>query len=98
MTEKNNGANLGFEQKRWQAADKLRGNLNAVEYNQFVLGIIFLKYISEALEKDKIKESFYRGVWMTLFLIANNHGPRFLEKEAEAIRDFHEKKMERENG
>ncbi len=46
--------------------------------------------------KEKIKESFYRGVWMTLFLIANNHEPGFLEKESEAIRDFHEKIRERE--
>ena len=44
----------------------------------------------------KIKEAFYRGVWMTLFLIANNHEPGFLEKESEAIRDFHEKIRERE--
>ena len=50
----------------------------------------------DASEEDKIKESFYRGVWMTLFLIANNHDPGFLEKEAEAIRDFQEKMMEKE--
>lgn len=50
----------------------------------------------DASEEDKIKESFYRGVWMTLFLIANNHEPGFLEKESEAIRDFHEKMGERE--
>ena len=30
----NNGANLGFEQKMWQAADKLRGNMDAAEYKQ----------------------------------------------------------------
>ena len=46
---------------------------------------------SDALEEDKIKEAFYRGAWMTLFLIGNNHGPGFLEKEAESIMDFHEK-------
>ena len=51
----------------------------------------------DASEEDKIKEAFYRGVWMTLFLIANNHEPGFLEKESEAIRDFHEKMKEREN-
>src|SRR3989344_810195 len=47
-------------------------------------------------EEDKIKEAFYRGVWMTLFLIGNNHEDGFLEKEAESIREFHEKMKKRE--
>lgn len=50
----------------------------------------------DASEKDKIKEAFYRGAWTTLFLIGNNHEPGFLEKEAESIKDFHEKMKERE--
>lgn len=45
---KNNGANLGFEDKLWAAADKLRGNMDAAEYKHVVLGLIFLKYISDA--------------------------------------------------
>jgi len=47
----NNGANLGFEQKLWQAADKLRNNMDAAEYKHVVLGLIFLKYISDAFEE-----------------------------------------------
>ncbi len=43
-----NGANLGFEQKLWQAADKMRNNMDAAEYKHVVLGLIFLKYISDA--------------------------------------------------
>lgn len=43
-----NGANLGFEEKLWQAADKLRGQVDAAEYKHIVLGLIFLKYISDA--------------------------------------------------
>jgi hypothetical protein len=43
-----NGANLGFEQTLWAAADKLRGHLDAAEYKHVVLGLIFLKYISDA--------------------------------------------------
>jgi type I restriction enzyme M protein len=35
----------------WQAADKLRGNLDAAEYKHVVLGIIFLKYVSDAFEE-----------------------------------------------
>lgn len=39
---------LGFESTLWQAADKLRGNLDSSEYKQIVLGLVFLKYISDA--------------------------------------------------
>ncbi|HXE41622.1 MAG TPA: class I SAM-dependent DNA methyltransferase, partial [Candidatus Baltobacteraceae bacterium] len=58
--KQNNGAQLGFEATLWAAADKLRGNLDAAEYKHVVLGLIFLKYISDAfaekhaaLEKEK---------------------------------------------
>ena len=47
-------------------------------------------------KEDKIKEAFYLGAWMTLFLIGNNYKPGFLEKEAEHIKDFPEKMKERE--
>ncbi|MBD3230565.1 MAG: N-6 DNA methylase, partial [Candidatus Lokiarchaeota archaeon] len=43
-----NGANIGFEEKLWQTADKLRSNMDAAEYKHVVLGLIFLKYISDA--------------------------------------------------
>jgi type I restriction enzyme M protein len=39
-----------FEQKLWKAADKLRKNIDAAEYKHIVLGLIFLKYISDAFE------------------------------------------------
>src|SRR5436305_8283085 len=42
------GGDLGFEAKLWQAADALRGNLESAEYKHVVLGLIFLKYISDA--------------------------------------------------
>src|SRR5437660_5642123 len=41
---------LGFEAKLWQAADALRNNMDAAEYKHVVLGLIFLKYISDAFE------------------------------------------------
>ncbi|HAX18333.1 MAG TPA: N-6 DNA methylase, partial [Actinobacteria bacterium] len=44
--EKNSGQSL--EQKLWLAADKLRNNMDAAEYKHVVLGLIFLKYISDA--------------------------------------------------
>src|SRR5258708_1968185 len=46
-----NGANLGFEQTLWAAADKLRGHMDPSEYKHVVLGLIFLKYISDAFEE-----------------------------------------------
>lgn len=54
-TTSSNGANLGFEREMWQAADALRGSMDAAEYKHVVLGLIFLKYISEAFEEQHAK-------------------------------------------
>lgn len=45
-----NTASLGFEKKIWSSADKLRGNMDALEYKHVVLGLIFPKYISDSFE------------------------------------------------
>ena len=45
-----NTTSIGFEETIWRAADKLRGNLDAAEYKSVVLGLIFLKYISDKFE------------------------------------------------
>ncbi len=50
-----NGANLGFEATMWAAADKMRNNMDAAEYKHVVLGLIFLKYISDAFEEMHAK-------------------------------------------
>lgn len=39
---------VGFEEQLWQAADKLRSNMDAAEYKHVVLGLIFLKYVSDS--------------------------------------------------
>jgi type I restriction enzyme M protein len=49
------GANLGFESELWRAADALRSNMDAAEYKHVVLGLIFLKYISDAFEEQRAK-------------------------------------------
>jgi type I restriction enzyme M protein len=49
-TTSTNGATLGFEAKLWEAANALRGSTDAAEYKHVVLGLIFLKYISDAFE------------------------------------------------
>lgn len=45
-----NTADIGFEKEIWRAADKMRGNIDASEYKSVVLGLIFLKYISDKFE------------------------------------------------
>ena len=45
-----NGGNLGFEADMFKAADKLRGNMEPSDYKHVALGLIFLKYISDAFE------------------------------------------------
>jgi len=56
-----NGTNLGFEERLWTAADKLRGTMDASEYKHVVLGLIFLKYISDSFEEayDQVKNEEY---------------------------------------
>lgn len=51
------GANIGFEQQLWAAADKMRGHMDPAEYKHVALGLIFLKYISDAFEEkyNKLK-------------------------------------------
>jgi type I restriction enzyme M protein len=44
---------LGFEAKLWQAADALRNSMDPAEYKHVVLGLIFLKYISDAFEERR---------------------------------------------
>ena len=43
-------SNIGFEKQIWDAACVLRGNIDASEYKSVVLGLIFLKYISDRFE------------------------------------------------
>jgi type I restriction enzyme M protein len=54
-TASNGTANLGFEAKLWLTADKLRNNMDAAEYKHVVLGLIFLKYISDSFEEQRAK-------------------------------------------
>ena len=46
----NTNANIGFEKQIWDAACVLRGNMDSSEYKSLVLGLIFLKYISDLFE------------------------------------------------
>jgi type I restriction enzyme M protein len=59
MAKKSNNqhatTDIGFEAKLWAAADALRNNMDAAEYKHVVLGLIFLKYISDAFEAQHEK-------------------------------------------
>src|SRR5690606_13552893 len=48
-------APLGYEAQLWKMADALRGSMDAAEYKHVVLGLIFLKYISDAFEETRAR-------------------------------------------
>ena len=48
-------ANLGFEEKLWKMADKLRGSMDSGEYKNVILGLLFLKYVSDAFEEKYLE-------------------------------------------
>ena len=58
---KDSTAHLGFEAKLWMAADKLRNNMDAAEYKHVVLGLIFLKYISDSFRGSTAQAACGRG-------------------------------------
>jgi len=58
---KNNEIDEPLEKKLWKAADKLRKNMDAAEYKHIVLGLIFLKYISDAFEELYLKLKAGKG-------------------------------------
>ena len=61
MAKENNGANIGFEAELWKTADQLRGSMDASEYKHVVLGLLFLKYISDAFREqyEKLNQDEY---------------------------------------
>ncbi|CEQ22091.1 type I restriction-modification system methyltransferase subunit [[Clostridium] sordellii] len=50
MAQAKSNANIGFEETLWKAADKLRGSMESSEYKHVVLGLLFLKYVSDKFE------------------------------------------------
>ena len=60
-TQSSNTATTGYEAQLWEMADALRGSMDAAEYKHVVLGLIFLKYISDAFEEhyERLQEIDY---------------------------------------
>jgi type I restriction-modification system DNA methylase subunit len=54
-TKNGTAANVGYEAELWRMADALRGSMDAAEYKHVVLGLIFLKYISDAFEAQHVE-------------------------------------------
>jgi type I restriction-modification system DNA methylase subunit len=57
-SSENSTATIGFEAKLWLTADKLRNNMDAAEYKHVVLGLIFLKYISDTFEEHRAQRTY----------------------------------------
>ena len=57
MPKKSETTIIDFKEKLWKTAEKLRSQMDAAEYKHIVLGLIFIKYISDTfdLQKNKIK-------------------------------------------
>ena len=49
--KQSNGANLGFEEKLWIVADKMRGHMDPAEYKHVALGLVFLKFVSDRFQE-----------------------------------------------
>jgi type I restriction enzyme M protein len=100
-----NGATLGIESELWQAADKLRGHLDAAEYKSVVLGLIFLKYVSDRfeqvrsrVEKEAVDDPEDRDVYLAerVFWVPKEARWKILQDNAkqESIGNLIDKAME----
>ncbi len=64
MAKKKEAQKETLEKQLWKSADKLRKNIDAAEYKNIVLGLIFLKYISDAFEELYAKLKAEKGEYI----------------------------------
>ena len=70
MPKKSDIKNVDFKETLWKSADKLRNKMDAAEYKHIVLGLIFLKYISDKFYAQRIKTSKnYLQILKVIFLL-----------------------------
>ena len=88
MVKKSETKKVDFKETLWKSADKLRNQMDAAEYKHIVLGLIFLKYISDTfdIQKNKIKQ-IVSDEKSDLFI---SEDPKVYEKELED-RDYYTK-------
>lgn len=78
-----------LDKKLWNAADKLRSNLDAAVYKHAVLGLIFLKYVSDSFDERRLElEAHFRDPKHDYYL----GGDEDLIKEELEIRDYYTEK------
>ena len=84
MAKSSSDANAGLEAKLWATADKLRGTLDAAEYKHVVLGLIFLKYISDSFEERRAElDRLSRDKDSDLYVKNDEQRERLLEDKDE---------------
>jgi type I restriction enzyme M protein len=88
------GVSLEFENKLWEMADKLRGNIESSEYKHVILGLIFLKYISDAFEEkhaelvadgDEFEEDRDAYTEKSIFFVPPSARWEFIKKSAKLV-------------
>jgi type I restriction-modification system DNA methylase subunit len=87
--EGTSSANIGFEAKLWLAADKLRNNMDAAEYKHVVLGLIFLKYISDTFDEHHSKLVAGKGDYKGANPEDKDDGEPFEEKMTRLVAERH---------
>src|SRR3989442_15999346 len=82
----NRGGGLPFAKELFEAADRLRGSVESAEYKHLVLGLLFLKYISDSFERRrKSLEGETRDAASDLYTAAEIERREILERRAEYI-------------
>ena len=82
-----------LEKTLWTSADKLRSTLDAAQYKHTVLGLVFLKYVSDAFDirRDELKVQF-KNEDHEYFLDPDDYGGEGSEEYAEAIAEEQEER------
>jgi type I restriction enzyme M protein len=88
MPKKSDTKNIDFKETLWKTADKLRNQLDAADYKHIVLGLIFLKYISDSFENQKEKVKKIVSDPKSDFFVSED--PKQIEKEVND-RDYYTK-------
>ena len=87
----NDATNTGHEAEYWRMADALRGSMDAAEYKHVVLGLIFLKYISDAFEE---RHAEVLAEWYVGAAPQEDDGEPFEEKMAPLAAQWREPEAE----
>lgn len=68
-----NGVGLGYEKQLWHAADQLRGVLDAAEYKHLILGLVFIKSLSDSSVVQKVLKGKHEVAWNKILNTAKSN-------------------------